>query len=343
MSTESNRQLRFAREPSGFVDDTTFELVEVPIDPPRAGEVRVRNLLLSIDPTMRVWLDPHATYLDEVHTGDVFRAIAIAVVEASTDPDLPPGTLVQGLTGCQAHAVVPAAQLTPLPAIPGLPLDAHFGLLGHIGTTAYCGLVEIGRVRSGETLVVSAAAGAVGSLAAQIGLILGCRVIGIAGSADKCRYLTDTLGLHGAIDYRSEDVDRALARLCPDGVDVYFDNVGGRVLEAVLEHMKDFGRIVGCGMISGYNDGKVECPDNLLYIVTKRLRFEGFVILDERHDKVAAYEHLLQWAAEGRLRYRIHRFEGLASVPTAINTLFDGSNHGKVVVQLAPEPQPARD
>lgn len=342
MSTPINRQLRFANDPVDRVDEHTFEIVEAPVPALRPGEVRVRTLLLSIDPTMRVWLDRHATYLDPIEPGDVFRAIAIGVVDESADAALAPGALVQGLTGCQAYAVVPAAQLLPLPLIGDLPLDAHFGLLGHIGATAYCGLTEIGRVRAGETLVVSAAAGAVGSLAVQIGKILGCRVIGIAGGPDKCRWLTEELGLDGAIDHRAGNVEAELGRLCPDGIDVYFDNVGGLVLEVALEHMKDFGRIVACGMIAGYNAGAVDGPRNLLYVVTKRLRFEGFVILDDRHDKVAAFRELLRWAAEGRLRYRIHRFEGLDSVPQAINTLFDGSNHGKVVVELASLPPAGR-
>ncbi len=320
--------------PRGRIGADTFALVRSDVPEPADGEVTVSNRLISIDPTMRVWLDDERTYMDRLTPGEVMRAIAIGVVEASRSPELPVGTHVLGLTGCRSRATLPAASLQALPDIGPLPLEAHFGLLGHIGMTAWCGLNEIGQLRSGETLVVSAAAGAVGSLAVQVGKLMGCRVVGIAGGADKCRYLTDTLAIDAAIDYRSEDVAARLGALCPQGIDVYFDNVGGEMLEAALEHMALFGRIVACGMISGYNRDALPAPRNLLNVVTRRLRMEGFVILDPRHDAQAAYRALLEWAAAGRLQYRVHAFDGLARVPEAINALFDGNHHGKVVVRV---------
>ncbi|MCB1954399.1 MAG: NADP-dependent oxidoreductase [Rhodocyclaceae bacterium] len=332
MSTSDNLILRAF--PRGRIDDTTFETVSEAVPAPAAGEVTVANRLVSIDPTMRVWLDDERTYMERLTPGQVMRAIAIGEVEASCAPELPVGTRVLGLTGCRTRATVAASSLQALPDIGPLPLEAHFGLLGHIGMTAWCGLTEIGQLKAGETLVVSAAAGAVGSLAVQVGKLLGCRVIGIAGGRDNVRYLRDTLGIDDAIDYRSEDVSARLGALCPSGIDVYFDNVGGAILEAALEHMALFGRIVACGMISAYNREAVAAPRNLLNIVTRRLRMEGFVILDPRHDGAAAYRALLEWAAAGRIQYRVHAFDGLEHIPEAINTLFDGSHHGKVVVRV---------
>ncbi|MCB1886973.1 MAG: NADP-dependent oxidoreductase [Rhodocyclaceae bacterium] len=332
MTTSETLVLR--QFPQGRIGDDTFEVVSAPVAAPADGEVTVASRLISIDPTMRVWLDDARTYMDRLAPGDVMRAIAIGEVEASRSDALPVGTLVLGLTGCRTRATVPAASLQALPDIGPLPLDAHFGLLGHIGMTAWCGLTEIGQLKAGETLVVSAAAGAVGSLAVQVGKLLGCRVIGIAGGADKCRHLTEVLGIDAAIDYRSEDVAARLGALCPDSIDVYFDNVGGAILEAALEHMALFGRIVACGMISAYNRDDQAAPRNLLNVVTRRLRMEGFVILDARHDGPAAYRALLEWAAAGRIQYRVHAFDGLARIPDAINTLFDGNHHGKVVVRV---------
>jgi len=339
MNTSLNRQLLLARHPTGRVLASDFRLAEAPLPAPAEGQVQVRTIYLSIDPTMRIWLHPADNYLPMLQPGDVMRAVALGVVEASRDADHAVGALVQGLWGCQERAVVDGAQLLPLTPIAPLPLTAHFSLIGHIGTTAYCGLVKIGQPRAGETLVVSAAAGAVGSLVGQIGRILGCRVVGIAGGADKCRYLTETLGFEAAVDYRRDDFATALAAACPQGIDVYFENVGGQTLELVLDLMNDFGRIVACGMISTYNELEGRGPRNLMQIVVKRLRMEGFIVLDSQHDPKEACSHLLQWANEGRLQHRAHVLEGLECVPDAINMLLDGRNQGKLLVRLSDEPR----
>lgn len=338
MTPPLNRQLLLARHPKGRVAAEDFRLVETPLPALVAGQVQVRTVYLSIDPTMRVWLHPIDTYLPMIQPGEVFRAIAIGVVEASRHEGLAVGALVQGLWGCQEHAVVEGASVLALPPIAPLPLTAHFSLLGHIGMTAYCGLVKIGRPKAGETLLVSGAAGAVGSLTGQIGKLLGCRVVGIAGGADKCRYLTETLGFDAAVDYRREDFAAALRAACPRGVDVYFDNVGGPTLELALDLMNDFGRIVACGMISTYDELGGVGPRNLTQIVLKRLRIEGFVILDPEHDANEAITQVLGWAQQGKLKHRAHVIEGLEKVPEAINMLLDGRNQGKLMVQLSGEP-----
>lgn len=339
MTTALNHQLLLDRHPQGRVQATDFRLVDTPLPALAEGQVQVRTIYLSIDPTMRVWLHPIDTYLPMIQPGEVFRAIAMGVVEGSRHEGFAVGTVVQGLWGCQTQAVVDGAGLLVLPPIAPLPLTAHFSLLGHIGMTAYCGLVKIGRPRAGETLLVSGAAGAVGSLVGQIGRILGCRVVGIAGGEAKCHRLTGELGFDAAVDYRTPGFAAALQAACPDGVDVYFDNVGGTTLELALDLMNDFGRIVACGMISTYDALGGPGPRNLTQIVLKRLRIEGFVILDPEHDAAEAIAQVIAWAQAGRLQHRAHVIDGLANVPDAINMLLDGRNDGKLIVRLSEEPQ----
>lgn len=341
MTTAGNRQLLLARHPEGRIRDEDFRLVDAPLASLADGQVQVRTIYLSIDPTMRVWLHPTDNYLPMIQPGEVFRGIGIGVVEATRHPGFAQGTLVQGLFGCQQRVISDGSDLLVLPDIAPLPVTAHFSLLGHIGMTAYCGLVKVGAAKAGETLLVSGAAGAVGALVGQIGRILGCRVVGVAGGAEKCRYLTEVLGFDAAVDYRAADFDASLAAACSKGVDVYFDNVGGHTLELALGLMNDFGRIVCCGMISTYNDYDVPGPRNIVQVVLKRLRMQGFVILDPEHDPKEAYAHLLQWAGEGRLQHRAHVVEGLERVPDAINMLLDGRNQGKLMVRLSDEPAAA--
>jgi NADPH-dependent curcumin reductase CurA len=270
-----------------------------------------------------------------VPLGDVMRGIGIGVVEESRHATWNVGDAVIGSLGWQRYYTGSGKALRKLPDLP-IPMEAHFGLLGHIGLTAYFGLVDIGQPKPGETLVVSAAAGAVGSLAGQMGKIKGCRVVGIAGSQEKCRWITESLGFDAAINYRTEDVADALRRHCPDGIDIYFENVGGKILEAVLDRMNNFGRIPACGMISGYAAASPQPgPSNLFQIVVKRIRMQGFIVMDLLHREPEAVPEILQWYASGRLRYRLHVFEGLESAPEALRALFEGSNHGKVLVQVS--------
>ena len=334
-----HRQWRIARRPDGRASVTDFAWREDPVPVPGAGQVLVRNLYLSLDPTNRPWMWAQDTYLPAQSLGDVMRGLAIGRVEQSDNPAFPVGCHVSGLLGWQDYAVFgPGARVVRLPDDASIPLTRHFGLFGHIGITAYFGVLDIGRAKAGETLLVSGAAGAVGSLAGQIGKITGCRVVGIAGTPEKCRWLVDELGFDVAIDYRREPVAERIDTLCPDGIDVYFDNVGGPLLETVIGRMKLRGRLALCGAISQYNKAGVADfdpgPRNLFELVARRLRMEGFLASDYAPRAREAIEALSKWHAEGRLKYRIHVIEGLEQAPAALDKLFDGTNEGKLIVRI---------
>jgi NADPH-dependent curcumin reductase CurA len=280
------------------------------------------------------------TYMPPIPLGDVMRGLGVGVIVESNNAALPPESPVYGAFGWQDYAVVgPQDLVVPLPNYPKIPLTMHLGLFGHVGMTAYFGLIDVAKPQRGETLVVSGAAGAVGSLAGQIGKILGCRVVGITGAADKCQWLVDGLGFDAAVNYREEpSLGDALKRHCPDGIDVYFDNVGGHALEAVLGLINLRARIALCGMISTYErttPGHAPAgPRNLFEVIVKRARMEGFLVLDFWNRASEAVEALARWHGEGRLKYRIHVVEGLEQAPAALNMLFDGTNRGKLIVQL---------
>jgi NADPH-dependent curcumin reductase CurA len=328
---------RLARRPEGGDYLSCLEYGELPAETLRPGEVRVRTIYLSIDPTNRIWMNAADSYLPAVPLGSVMRGIAISVVEESRTPELPEGTLVQGLTGWQLSASVPASSLNRLPHLP-LPLTAHFGLLGHIGMTAWFGLTEVGGARNGETLVVSAAAGAVGSLAAQIGNNLGMRVVGIAGGPEKCRWLREDLGLDAAIDYRAASLPDALREACPDGVDVDFENVGGSTLDAVLGHLRNGARVALCGMISQYNSVNPATLANFGYVLIRRARIQGFIVTDYLPRFAEAYPRVIEWHLAGKLKYRVDVTEGLERAHLALEKLFTGKNEGKVLVRVSAEP-----
>jgi hypothetical protein len=339
MTTLVNHQWRLAARPAGLITDADMTWTEEPVPTASHGEVLVRNIYLSLDPTNRTWMNAQATYLPPVSLGSVMRGMTIGVVEQSRHPQFPVGTLVQGTLGWQDYALSDGRGLVPLRTPPGVPLTAWFGLFGHIGLTAYFGLLDIGKPKTGETLVVSAAAGAVGSLVGQIGKIVGCRVVGIAGSDDKCRWITEELGFDAAINYRTESVHKRLRALCPDGIDIYFDNVGGQILEAVLNQINLRARIPVCGMISQYTAvTPIPGPSNLGVLISKRARMEGFLVLDYLDRAGEAMPLLGQWHAEGRLKYRVDLVDGLAQAPKALNRLFDGSNTGKLIVRISAEP-----
>jgi len=331
----TNRQWCLAARPIGLIKETDFVLQEEPIPDPKEGEVLVRNLYLSLDPAMRGWVMDIPSYLPPVAIGEVMRSGTIGVVEKSRNDRFPEASHVSGMLGWQDYAVSDGSSLQVLPENPAIPLTAYMGLFGLVGVTAYFGLLDIGRPRPGETLVITAAAGAVGSLVGQIGKIKGCRVVGIAGSDEKCTWITDELGFDGAINYKKESVIEKLKELCPNGIDVHYENVGGPLLDAALALINLRARIVLCGMISMYNNTEpAPGPYLLPNLILKRARLEGFVVIDYLARIGEAMADLAKWYGEGKLRYRVDVVEGLEQAPRAINKLFDGTNKGKLMVKV---------
>lgn len=333
MSERKNRQWRLAARPVGNFKDSDFHWNEEPVRSLEEGEILVHTQYISLDPTNRGWA-ARDTYLPAVKLGDVMRGGAIGVVEESRNPNFAVGDHVSGLLGWQEYAVVNGSGVGKLPQLPGLPMTAHLGLFGHIGLTAYYGLLDVGQPKAGETLVVSAAAGAVGSLVGQIGKIVGCRVVGIAGSDEKCSWLTGELGFDAAINYKKENITEALKRDCPNGIDVDFENVGGEILNALLLQINLGARISLCGMISQYNAIEGVGPANLFMLIVKRARMQGFLVSDYMSRAAEAMSQLGKWYLEGKIKYRVDVVEGLEQAPRAVNMLFDGSNTGKLVVKI---------
>ena len=329
-----NRQWLLAKRPEGAIKDSDFTFVETDAPSPGEGEVLVRTLMLSCDPTQRGWI-ARDTYLPAVRIGEVVRSGGAGRIEASNHPDFKVGDIVFGLVGWQDYvAMNPKGQLTKLP--PGTPLELAMSALGMTGITAYFGLLDVGRPVAGETVVVSGAAGATGSVVGQIAKIKGCRAIGIAGGAEKCRWLTDELGFDGAIDYKSEKVNARLRDLCPKGIDIFFDNVGGDILDAALARLAMRGRIVLCGGIANYSAAEPPPgPKNYLNMITMRGRMEGFLVFDYMPRAAEAVSALAGWLKEGKLKNRVDVQHGLENAPAALRRLFDGRNEGKQLLKIA--------
>lgn len=343
VSPRVNYQWRLASRPSGRVKESNFEWVEARAPEPEDGQILVRTVYLSLDPTNRVWMEPVDSYMPMLPLGAVMRGMTIGVVEASRYRGYSVGDVVQGLGGWQLYYAGEPAGWSKLPRIPGVPLTAFFGAMGHIGFTAYFGLMDIGQPRAGETLVVSAAAGAVGSLAGQMGKIAGCRVVGIAGSDQKCDWIKNDLGFHAAVNYKKEDLRQALQRECPKGIDIDFENVGGSVMGAVLERINLGARVVLCGLISQYNaETPVPGPENFANVLTKRARVQGFIVTDFSSRFGEATAQIVQWMQQRQLKYRIDMVDGLRHAPAALNRLFDGANTGKLLVKVSDEPATGR-
>ena len=332
-----NRQLRLKTRPEGLVRRENFDLVEQTVPELKEGEVLVRVLYLSMDPTNRVWMRDIPQYLPPVAIGEVMRALGLGRVVQSRSSHYREGDLVQGVTGWQDYLVLneDAKGFVRLPADPGIPLPTLLGACGMSGVTAYYGMTDITPVQPGETLVVSAAAGSVGSIAGQIGKIMGARVVGIAGGADKCRYLTDELGFDAAVDYKADDFKQQLKAATPDGVHVNFENVGGDVMRAVLSRMVIGGRVALCGLISGYNSGERPSDDYGVFVM-KRLSMRGFLILDYTKTKEAVLA-ISGWIRDGRLKVEETVADGLENAPEVLNRLFDGSHRGKLVLRVDPQ------
>ncbi|WP_375770771.1 NADP-dependent oxidoreductase [Archangium gephyra] len=333
-----NRQFLLARRPEGRLRESDFGYRETPVPGPGPGEVLTRTVYLSLDPANRAWMFPDPTYRPPIRLGEVMAGFTLNEVVDSRDPRFRPGDLVECEGGWQDYAVLPGDALYKLE--PREPLSHWMSVLGVTGKTAYFGLLEVGRVRAGETVLVSAAAGAVGSFAGQLAKLHGCRVIGIAGGPEKCRWLTGELGFDAAIDYQSGDLSERLADCCPEGVDVYFDNVGGAVFQAALLRMKQHGRIVCCGVVSILDTDTP--PPRLIgvpgLLAIRRLRLEGFIVMDFYDRRKQAERALAGWVAEGRLKVREDIIDGLENAPRALMGLLHGANIGKRMIRVAPEP-----
>lgn len=339
MTTNKTWYLR--KRPVGEVAADDLELVAEEMPPLAEGHVRVRTVYLSLDPTNRIWMSDMDAYLPPVEIGAPMRGGSIGVVEESRSDAVPVGSIVNtGLASWAAYNDLPGAGVNVLPQIPGLPLTAFMGPLGATGMTAYFGLTEFGQPKAGETLVVSAAAGAVGSMVGQIGKIMGCRVVGIAGSDEKCRWLTETAGFDAAINYKTDNVGAALDRHCPDGIDINFENVGGPIMEEVIARLNDFSRMPLCGLISTYNaDPEASTgPKNFANLLMRRTLVRGFIIIDFLDRFAEGFAAMGGWLMEGKLKYETDIVDGLENAPDALGRLFVGANLGKLVLKVSEEP-----
>jgi NADPH-dependent curcumin reductase CurA len=330
-----NHQFQLAARPVGLPKPSDWRYTEEPIPEPGEDEVLVKILYLSLDPAMRGWMNDGRSYIAPVGIGDVMRAFAAGRVIASKDPGLAVGDHVTGLLGVQEYAIANAKAVIKVDTTLA-PLPVYLGTLGMPGLTAYFGLLDIGRPAEGETVVVSGAAGAVGGVVGQIAKLKGCRVVGIAGGGEKCRYVVEELGFDAAIDYKAEDVLAALAQHCPNGIDVYFDNVGGEILDAALAHLARNARVVICGAISQYNatDG-MRGPSNYMSLLVNHASMTGFVFSDYLDRIAGGAKEVGGWLAAGKLTSREDIAEGLDTFPDTLLRLFAGENIGKLVLKVA--------
>ena len=330
---DTNRQILLDQIPQGKLAPEHFKLVETPRPSAREGEALVRTLYISLDAANRAWMQG-ATYRSALTTGQVMAGGALGEVVESKDPSLKPGDMVWGDTGWQDYVALPAKRLTKMPALE--PVTHLLSIYGVAGLTAYFGLLECGLPKTGETLVVSAAAGSVGSIVGQIGKLKGCRVVGVAGGEAKGRWLVDELGFDAAVDYKAGGLRGQLKEACPDGIDVYFDNTGGDILEACLFGMNLHGRIACCGAVSQY-DGAAPAhgPRGVPgLIVTKRLTLRGFVLYDFEDRRDQALADLQAWVAEGKIKVQEDILQGLENTPAALVGLLNGENRGKRMVKV---------
>ena len=328
-----NRTIRLDRRPVGLPGPETWKLDEEPVGDPGDGEVLVRALYLSLDPAMRGWINDVPSYIPPVQIGEVMRAIGVGRVVASNDERFAEGDVATGLLGIQDYALVPGNALTKID--PHLaPLPTYLSALGMPGMTAYFGLLDIGRPQEGDTVVVSAAAGAVGAVTGQIAKLKGCRVVGIAGGPAKCAYVVDELGFDAAIDYKAENVRARLAAECPGKINVYFDNVGGEILDAALALLAMRARVVLCGAISQYNESTPSGPANYLSLLVNRASMTGFIVFDFADRYPEAIEEISTWLRDGKIKAREDIVEGLEIFPDALLKLYSGENHGKLVLKV---------
>ena len=334
--SETNRQITLASRPKGFPTQNDFKIVETPIPEPGEGQVVSRTLFMSVDPYMRGRMNDSASYAANVQIGDVMIGGNVGEVIASNDPDISVGDIVNTQTGWQSYGVSKGTAVRKID--PDLaPISTALGVLGMPGLTAYFGLLEVGQPQEGETIVVSGAAGAVGSLVGQIAKIKGCRAVGVAGSSQKVAHIVDDLGFDAAFNYKTvDDYSGEFKRQCPDGIDVYFDNVGGPISDSIFPIMNVHGRISVCGQISQYNLTRPEqSPRFVWHFIAQRLTMRGFLVFDFEEQYTKALKQMAMWVNEGRITYREDIWEGLENAPDAFIDMMQGGNTGKRVVKVA--------
>lgn len=330
-----NRQVRLANRPEGMPQDSDWQITEEPVPTPGEGELVVAASLVSLDPAMRGWIREGKSYIEPVEVGAVMRAIGLGKVVASNNPRFEVGEMVSGMTGIQQYCLTDGKGWQKID--PSLaPLPTYLSCLGMPGMTAYFGLLDVGLPKEGDVVVVSAASGAVGSVVGQIAKIKGCTTVGIAGGEAKCKYVKEVLGYDEVIDYKSEKMEEALKRTCPKGMDIYFDNVGGEMLDACLGRLRMGARIVVCGAISQYNKPKEEiyAPKNYLSLLVNRARMEGMVVLDYAKRYRDAAMEMGGWMMQGKLKTREHIDEGIENFPASLRKLFTGENFGKLILKV---------
>ncbi len=340
-SNRTNRSWRLRQRPEGIIDENDLELVTDEIPEIQEGQVLAKTIYFSLDPTNRIWMSDIDQYMEPVEIGDIMRAGgSLAIVEESKAPHVNVGDIVQGGMhgGWQEYFIIPGEEAAAIPLVESIPLTALISVLGFTGPTAYFGFLDIGQPKKGETVVVSAAAGAVGSIVCQIAKIKGCRVVGIAGSDEKCNWLKNDLKVDEVINYKKDDILESLKEKCPEGIDIYFENVGGETLDAALTLMNNYGRIPVCGLISMYNDWETPGPKMFRNILMKRLTVKGFLVSDYLDRYAESLEALSEWMAEGKIQYKVDIVEGIENAPSAVNKLFTGENTGKLVIKVSDEP-----
>lgn len=337
MASNVNRQVLLKSRPEGIPESEHFHIVEGVVPTPVGNQVLVRNLYLSVEPAMRGWVSAVKNYAEPVPIGGVMRSFAVACVEASCHPDYRVGDIVTGLFGWQEFAAVDAEAIQRKVSDADLPPSTALGVLGLNGITAHYGLLEVGQPRPGETVVVSTAAGSVGSCVGQIAKLKGCRTVGIAGGPEKTQLCTEYFGFEAAVDYKATDFAQQLAVACAGGVDVYFDNTAGPISDAVYEHLNIGARIVVCGTASVANwDPPPHGPRVERHLLLKRARIEGFVVLDHPEYEDIALKDLADWVRAGKLRYLEDVLDGIEQAPGAIAGLYRGDNRGKRLIRLTP-------
>lgn len=333
----TNHQYKLAARPVGLPKQSDWAYIEESVPDLYNDEILVKQIYISLDPAMRGWMNEGKSYAPPVKINDVMRALGVGVVVDSKNNQFAKGDHVSGIFGVQEYAISNGEGIHKVDKNLA-PLPLYLSVLGMPGLTAYFGLLDVGKAKQGDTIVVSGAAGAVGAVVGQIAKIKGCRVVGIAGGADKCKYITQECGFDAAIDYKSEDVRKMLKQHCPNGIDVYFDNVGGDILNAALSLLAMHARVVICGAISQYNNTEeIKGPSNYLSLLVNRARMEGFIVFDYKDRYNEALAEMASWVKAGKLKSREHIVHGIETFPDTLLKLFSGENNGKLLLKISDE------